>query len=146
MIRAAAVALALASFPAVAHAEPPAPGVYGNVQLSAESGDLGGAELELIGSGTDARVELAICEGWCNSVIKAPVRISGDDLFFEFTEQWYDENGAPAEALRYEALATRIGDDISLTVVPADPRADPFTFYLPRIPERFGLAVAAREG
>ena len=39
----------LAGVPAAARAEPPAPGVYGNVELSPESGALGGAELDLIG-------------------------------------------------------------------------------------------------
>ena len=145
MSRIGALALGLAGLPAAAGAEPPAPGVYGNVELSAETGDLGGAELELIGSGPDARVELVICEGWCSEVIKAPARLVGDDVAFEYSETWYDENGAVAETPHYEALATRIGDDISLTVVPADPGADPFTYYLPRIAERFGLAVAAAE-
>ena len=145
MIRAAALALGLAGLPAAAGAEPPAPGVYGNVELSAETGDLGGAELELIGMGADARVELVICEGWCNAVLEAPARTSGDDIFIEYSEDLYDEDGAVSETRRYEALATPIEDGISLTVVPQDPAADPWTYFLPRIPERFGLAVAAAE-
>ncbi len=144
MRRLAAIVL-MAGVPAAAGAEPPAPGVYGDVMLSAETGDLGGAELELIGSGADARVELVICEGWCNAVIKAPVRWSGDDLFFAYSEELYDQDGALSETRRYEALATPIEDGISLTVVPDDPAADPYTFLLPRIAERFGLAVAAGE-
>jgi hypothetical protein len=145
VIRAAVLALVLAGVPAAARAEPPAPGVYGNVELSAESGDLGGAELELIGSGADARVELVICEGWCNAILTAPAKLSDGEFFFEFTEPSYDENGTLAGSRRYEAVATVYGEDISLTVVPDDPGANPFTYYLPRIDERFGLAVAAGE-
>lgn len=137
--------LLLGSVATAASAEPPAPGVYGDVQLSAVTGDLGGAEIELIGFGAQARVELVICEGWCNEVIAAPVRMTDDGFAFEYAEHWYDENGALVSSPRYEALAMRIDDGLSLTVMPADPAADPITFFLPRIPERFGLAVAARE-
>ena len=122
MIRRAALAFVFLAAASSATAGPPTPGIYGNVELSEESGDLGGAELALIGSGADARVELVICEGWCNAIITAPVRLSGGDYVFEYSEELYDQNGALSETHRYEALAMAIDDGISLTVVPDDPR------------------------
>ena len=76
-----ALLLALACGCSSAEAEPVAPvapGIYGDVASSEEAGDLGGIELELIGSGADARIELVVCEGWCNYIHRAPVTLTDD--------------------------------------------------------------------
>lgn len=135
--------LVLAAFPTVARAEPPTPGIYGNVALSEESGDLGGAEIELIGSGADARVEFVLCEGWCNAVQKAPARLTEDGFEFSYTEDYVDQDGKPAQSDSFLAEVVRKGDGVSITIRYADRPDQFFGFDLPRIERRFGLAVAA---
>ena len=140
MIRAAAAALCLT---AAACAEVP-PGVYGDVRLSDETGDLAGMELELIGTGEDARAEFVICEGWCNTVIEAPVEGTDNGFTFHYVEHEYAPGGR-SRNVRYNVDAVSIDAGLRVTVTPADNEAGVFTGDLPRIDERFGLAVAAGE-
>ena len=139
MIRAAAAALCLA---AAACGDVP-PGIYGDVRLSEATGDLGGMELELIGSGTDARAEFVICEGWCNTVIEAPVEFTDHGFTFHFVEHYPEPDGR-SRNVRYDVDAVAVGNGLRVTVTPAD-GAPAFTGDLPRIDERFGLAVAAED-
>jgi hypothetical protein len=102
-------------------------------------------ELELIGTGPDAHVEFVFCEGWCSSLHKAPVEFPDQSLTFAYTEQYVSHDGSPASALRYEVSAVPISRGLRVTVTPADYPEETFTANLPRIGERFGLAVAAGE-
>ena len=138
MIRAAGAALCLA----VAACGQVPPGIYGDVRLSEETGDLGGMELELIGTGEDARAEFVICEGWCNTVIEAPVEFTDDGFSFHYVEHEYAPGGR-SRSVRYNVNAVSIDAGLRVTVTPADSEAGAFTGDLPRIDERFGLAVAA---
>ena len=143
MIRALALACGMAAAAcAPAGPETISPGLYGNVRLSEESGDLGGMELELIGSGPGAHVEFVFCEGWCNSSHKAPVELTDGGFKFYYTEQYSYADGSPARA-RVEVQAIRTADGIRVTVKPTDDSYEPFSSDLPRISERFGLEVAA---
>ena len=144
MIRPTALAaVLLASVPAAASAEPPAPGIYSNVVLSAETGDLGGAELQLFGA--DARVEFVLCEGWCNEIKRAPVRFTADGLEFSYVESYFDQDGRPAGDRMFHASAARRGTGVKITITPADTPDFSFSFMLEPAEERFGLAVAAGE-
>lgn len=110
-----------------------APGIYGDVRLSAESGDLGGMELRL-DQGSDSRtVAFVRCEGWCNAVERRPARRGLGGLTFA-SEQ-----------------AGRVYD---VTVQPDGPRAVMVSVdwgqglvqrRLPMIEREFGLAAARRE-
>ena len=146
MIRAAAVAVCLiAAACTPASAESVAPGIYGDVRLSEESGDLGGMELELIGTGTDARVEFVLCEGWCNEVGKAPVRFTAEGFRFDYVQHYVNGDGSPAPSGRYDVEATPLATGLRVKVTPADNPQGSFSADLPRIERRFGLAVAAGE-
>ena len=57
-----------------------APGIYGNVRVSRETGDLGGIELEIRALG---QVETVLCEGWCNETYKSRYRESGGVITYE---------------------------------------------------------------
>ena len=144
MIRPALVAVLLA-VPAIASAEPPAPGIYSNVTLSEESGDLGGAELELIGTGADARVEFVLCEGWCNEILRAPVTFTPDGFGFSYTPHWFDENGEPVAGPTYHAEVERKGSGVTITITQTDTPDSFFGYVLRPIEQRFGLDVAAAE-
>lgn len=117
---------------AAALAEEPTivPGIYSDVRMSGETGDLGGLEIRL-DQGSDSRaVEFVHCEGWCNAVERRPVRRGLGGLAF-FVPQ----------------------DDrtIDLTVQPDGPRAVIVSVdwgsgleqrRLPRIDREIGLNVA----
>jgi hypothetical protein len=142
VIRTALLAAALASTATVADAKPIAPGIYSSVRMSADTGDLGGAELELRGTGADAHVAFVLCEGWCNAVIEAPVTVTARGFIFPYSEPLKDEAGRPVSGPRYFAEAVPAGSGLRLTLRPADPGGDPLTFRLKRQSEPFGLAVA----
>jgi hypothetical protein len=138
VIRAAAAALCLVA----AACGDVAPGIYGDVRESETTGDLGGMELELIGKGDDARAEFVVCEGWCNTVIEAPVEFTDDGFTFHYIEHEYAPGGR-STSVRYDVDAAEIDNGLRVTVTPANNRAGAFSGDLPRIDERFGLAVAA---
>ena len=140
MIRAAAAALCLA---AAGCGEVPS-GIYGDVRQSDETGDLAGMELELIRTGENARAELVICEGWCNTVIEAPVEFTDDGFTFHYVERYLSPGGR-SRNVRTDVDAVSTDNGLRVTVTPADNRAGAFTADLPRIDERFGLAVAAED-
>jgi hypothetical protein len=141
MIRGASLAiLLLASACGPASTEGVEPGIYGNVVMSGETGDLGGMELELIGSGADARVEYVYCEGWCNSVHKAPVDFTDDGFAFQYVDQ-YEGPGPVSE--RFDVKAVRLDNGLRVTVTPASNPDQAFSRTLPRIKSRFGLSVAS---
>jgi hypothetical protein len=141
--RASFAAILLMSACGPANAEPVAPGVYSSVTLSEETGDLGGAELELIGSGSDARVELVICEGWCNAIHRAPVTLTADGFNFSYVEEYVDQDGAPSSSQTFDAVGVSKGTGATLTITPAGSEGWFFGYVLKPIDERFGLAVAA---
>ena len=144
MIRAALVCCLAATACAPAGAEVVPPGIYGDVRLSEESGDLGGMELELIGTGSDAQVEFVFCEGWCSWSHKGPVEFTDDGFDFHYVEQYSYADGSAARA-RMDVQVIRIADGVRVTVTPADNSYEPFSLNLPLIGERFGLTVAASE-
>lgn len=136
-----ALLLALACGCSSAEGGPVAPGIYGDVASSEETGDLGGIELELIGSGADARVELVVCEGWCNYIHLAPVTFTHDGFTFSYDESYTDLDGTT-----FDAVAVSKGNAIALTISSLGPPPYSFTQDPPRIERRFGLDVAKQAG
>jgi hypothetical protein len=121
-------AAALAAEPTIA------PGIYGDVRMSGETGDLGGIELSLPQGSNSRSVDFVHCEGWCNAVEQRPVR----------------------RGLGGVAFNVRQGErTIDLSVQPDGPRAVIVSVdwgngleqrRLPRIEREFGLDVARGEG
>jgi hypothetical protein len=145
VIRAAALALPLALLASPGCAKPIAPGVYGNVSYSAESGDLGGIELELTQSGGQARVEFVFCEGWCSASHTEPVALTDDGFAFDYSEQYVDEAGRPVPPERMHVEVRRAGKGLRVTVTPAAAGAQPISMTLRPLKARYGLAVADRD-
>jgi hypothetical protein len=137
--------LSLAGLAAEAGAEPPAPGIYGNVILSEESGDLGGAELELIGTGQDARVEFVLCEGWCNEIFRVPVTFTPDGFDFSYVQTYVDRDGKLAKSETFHVEVDRKRAGVSVKITPAENPDWSFAYALEPIPKRFGLYVASNE-
>ena len=109
-----------------------APGIYGNVAMSGETGDLGGIELNLPQGSLSEQVEFTQCEGWCNHVERLPVRQGFGGISFV-----YSQSGAsgPAATIAVQPAA----DGVSLTV---DWGNGPQTYALKRLQQPFGLNVA----
>jgi hypothetical protein len=144
-VAAVGLVLAVACGCAPTHAQTVAPGIYGDVSSSVETGDLGGVELELIGTGADARVELVVCEGWCNYIHRAPVSFTSDGFTFSYVERYTDLERKPSGSATFNAVAVRKGDGLSLTITNPGPPTYSFTQNLPLIDQRFGLDVASGE-
>jgi hypothetical protein len=111
-----------------------APGIYSDVEMSGETGDLGGLELKLDQGSASREVEFVYCEGWCNRVERRLVRRGLGGLSF---------------AMPYASRA------IDVTVQPAGANAVTVSVdfgngngmeqrRLTRINEEFGLSVARR--
>jgi hypothetical protein len=145
VIRGAVLALTLATFAGGAEARQIAPGVYGNVSYSPESGDLGGIELQLTGVGEQARVEFVFCEGWCRVSHTEPVKVTDNGFEFDYSEQYFDQNGRPAPPDRMHVQVRRAGRGVNVTVTAFDDPRRSVSMQLKRLKGRYGLAVADRD-
>ena len=120
MRRAWGLVLPLAALASAACAKPMSPGVYGNVSYSAESGDLGGMELQLTGTGAGERVEFVFCEGWCSASHTEPITPTAHGFAFDYAEQYVDEHGQPAQSRRMHVDVRRAGRGLEVSLVPLD--------------------------
>jgi hypothetical protein len=107
-----------------------APGLYGNVQMSGETGDLGGMELSLPQGSDSATAEFVFCEGWCNTVEQPQVRrgLGGVAFTIRYAERDTDISVQPAGA---NAVTVSVDWGNGLQ-----------QYQLPRIARPFGLDVA----
>jgi hypothetical protein len=80
-------------------------GLFGNVRLSPESGDLGGFEIRFYRQGDQPMAELVLCQGWCNQSYHSPVTRQGDGYAVSYTEMLTTEDGK-GEALHMRFLLT----------------------------------------
>jgi hypothetical protein len=145
VIRAAAPSILLAAIASAACAKPIAPGVYGNVRYSPESGDLGGIELQLAGTGEAARVEFVLCEGWCGPSHTAPITLKENGFAFDYAEQYVDEHGPPAPSQGMHVYVSPAGTGLDVTVTPVDSPGAVVRMRLKPLKGRYGLAVADRD-
>jgi len=118
--------------------DPVRPGLYGNVQMFEESGDLGGVELEVHGP-PKRMVEMTLCEGWCNSIVKAPYRTEGDRIVFTFREAIVRSDGTPAPDFVIPFRLRQKGQDVIIESDAPYESAD----RLRQLKARDGLLVAA---
>jgi hypothetical protein len=143
--RASVLALPLAALASATSASPISSGVYGNVSYGAESGDLGGIELQLTGTGADARVEFVFCEGWCSVSHTEPITPTEHGFAFDYAEQYVDERGQPAQSRRMHADVRRAGRGLEVAVTPLDDLEAGDSMRLKPLKARYGLAVADRD-
>jgi len=143
--RAWGLVLPLAALASAACANPMSPGVYGNVSYSAESGDLGGMELQLTGTGAGERVEFVFCEGWCSARHTEPITPTAHGFAFDYAEQYVDEHGQPAQSRRMHVDVRRAGRGLEVSLVPLDEPEAAISMWLKPLKARYGLAVADRD-
>lgn len=126
-------------------------GIYGNVELSEESGDLGGFEVRFFLDGDKRMAEFVYCEGWCSRAYVAEVTRKGERFHFSHVEEYFtlDTNGAltRTEGGLVEYSVVRAGDgliygqsiDGQTIAIGSD-----FSLLAP-LDEPFGLSVAKGE-
>jgi hypothetical protein len=75
-----------------------APGIYSDVRMSGETGDLGGMELSLPQGSASREIEFVLCEGWCNTVERQPLRrgLGGVAFSMRYAERTVDVTVQPA--------------------------------------------------
>lgn len=108
----------------------PISGVFGNVTLSYETGDLGGLEIEFHTGSSDKSAIIVFCEGWCNQAYQVPVNLSGDSFSLMF------EEGAD----KYQVEGRMIGRELVVNLWLNDYK---WEAKLVPLQARFGLNVAA---
>lgn len=116
-------------------------GIYGNVFMSAETGDLGGFEVRFYKADGRNMAEFVLCEGWCSETFHAEVTRDGAGFVFEHVEELISGERIEPHQVRYRL--TPEGEGLALESwydgkkLPWDD-GDP----LPRIAQPFGLNVA----
>jgi hypothetical protein len=142
-ILACAVFALLVNAPAVAGAKAPIQnpvksGIYSSVEMSRETGDMGGFELELFANAPTPYVEAVWCEGWCNSSNRFPVTWTKNGFTFEYNEK-FDSKIGPDSIMRRKFDVMRKGRGLLLTTRIGD---EVITFKLKRLKNANGLIVA----
>jgi hypothetical protein len=122
-------------------------GIYGNVDMSPMTGDLGGFEVRFYRDGGRQMAEFVLCEGWCNRAYTAEVERAGDELRFSHVEElieYTDGKPTPVEGRQVAYRIARAGEGLRYRYaidgepMPSDPDAN---LLLP-LQKPFGLAVA----
>jgi hypothetical protein len=113
-------------------------GVFSSVEMSPETGDLNGLEIEFHPDSPEPYALVVFCEGWCNQAYRVPVRVSGNRFGFDFNERLLDSSSAPAAVDHYRVNGRLTG---SLLVV--DLQLNSYHWRMKLKPQsRFGLEVA----
>lgn len=126
-------------------------GLYGNVAMSGETGDLGGLEVRFYTDpATDKPMaEFTLCEGWCNQVFTAEVTRTEDGFAFAHVEtlEAYDGNGTLTEEehlAEYQVIPAGKGWKVRL-FYDGDDVTSGEAWRIKPLEEPFGLAVARSE-
>jgi hypothetical protein len=124
-------------------------GLYGNVRLSPQTGDLGGQEIRFF---TDQKtgkpmVEFVDCEGWCNKTYTVPLMQDAAGYWFAYTENLYDGEGGVSKGDTRTYRLKRKGKAVILTGAYSS-CSDCWTLgphKLKPLKKSFGIAVANNE-
>ncbi len=133
----------------VSRAVPPQ-GIYGNVDVSEQTGDLGGFEVRFYEEAGKQMAEFVLCEGWCNRTYVAEVTRDGNAFRFSHIEQRYlhGEDGVKqidGPLVEYRVRWSGAGLTYSLAYDGEPVDIDPAASLLAPLDEPFGLAVARSE-
>lgn len=119
-------------------------GIYGNVKMSGETGDLGGFEARFYRDGERRMVEFVHCEGWCNVSYTSEVARDGSGFAFEHSLDPTVPEHIEPRRMRFKV--TPVGDRLGLEGWHDGERiAWEASRTLPRIQQPFGLNVANAE-
>lgn len=126
-------------------------GLYGNVTMGAESGDLGGFEVRFYTDPTTAKpmAEFTLCEGWCNTVFTAEVTRTDGGFTFSHVEtlEAYNDSGTLIEEkhlAEYRVIRAGKGWKVYLLYDGNDVTAGE-AWRIKPLAEPLGLAVARGE-
>lgn len=127
-------------------------GIYGNVEMSQVTGDLGGFEVRFFADPVSGRpmAEFTLCEGWCNQAYTAEVTRTEDGFAFSHVEalEAYDDNGTLTtqdHLVEYHLTPAGRGWKVRLFYDGDDVTAGE-SWRIEPLEEPFGLAVARSEG
>jgi hypothetical protein len=127
----------------------PPVGLYGNVRMSAQTGDLGGQEIRFFTDDKTAKsmVEFVSCEGWCNATHTVPLERDTIGYWFEYTESFTDGDGTITDTIINRYRVKQKGRRIILTgTYSSCAECDPLgPFILKPLKQSFGIAVANNE-
>lgn len=142
-LRMLGAAAPLIDWPAASAAQGPQPlqpGIFSNVELSPETGDLGGLEVEIRLDETGPYVLVVVCEGWCNTVYRSPLKPAGARFEFSFRELSCDPEGVQFEGPLVRFHIWRSGSKL---VVEDQAMPGYGRWRLRPLKRRFGLNVAS---
>jgi hypothetical protein len=149
MLAAFAAAACQAQTGSVTRPVPPQ-GIYSNVFVSEQTGDLGGFEVRFYQEAGKQMAEFVLCEGWCNRAYVAEVTADGNAFRFSYIEELYlhGEDGAtqidgPLVEYRVRWSDAGLVYNLAYDGEPVD--MDPAASVLAPLDEPFGLAVARSE-
>jgi len=118
-------------------------GVFSDITMSAETGDLGGLEIELHAERPNPYALVVSCEGWCGLYHRVPLRLTGTRFSFAFSEQLVDSSGKPAGVDRYRIDGRLVGRMLVGSLeLNTQGRSVRRRFHLQRRARQFGLSVA----
>lgn len=126
-------------------------GLYGNVEMSGETGDLGGFEVRFFTAPETGKpmAEFTLCEGWCNTAYTAEVARTEDGFTFSHVEtlEAYDDSGtltAEDRVVQYHVTPAGKGWKVRLHYDGEDVTAGE-AWRIKPLEAPFGLAVARGE-
>jgi hypothetical protein len=126
-------------------------GLYGNVDVSEQTGDLGGFEVRFYTDPATGKpmAEFVLCEGWCNTVVTAEVTRTVQGFAFSHVEtlEAYDDGGnhAPQNYLvEYQVIPAGKGWKLRLLYDGTDVTQGKLWRIKP-LDRPFGIDVARRQ-
>jgi hypothetical protein len=132
--------LAASAMPATAAAPPSAlSGIFSDIQMNYETGDLGGLEIEIHPQERSPYALIVLCEGWCNQAYQVPIKINGRNFDLALSEPYFDKSGKLVGKDRYRVHGRLIGQALIAELRWEFGRE---SYRLMRRKTRFGLNVA----
>lgn len=134
--------LLLLASPAVAKDVPWPSGLYSEVSMHEETGDLLGMEARFFEQDGFHMVEFVWCEGWCNETRTIPVTRGPDEFSFSYVQIFSDGQSETGVKMRF--IATLVGKRLRIAAWQGDEKLDGYgaPHLLRRARQPYGISVA----
>jgi hypothetical protein len=70
--------------------QPIAPGIYSDVRMSEQTGDLGGIEIKILGGKDSGWADVVYCQGWCNTVDRTKIVREMNGYRVDYRESYFE--------------------------------------------------------